>query len=94
MNYQNIIFSITIVSLISGILGLLIAIFSKFFSAPKEEKVDVVTKLLPGYNCGGCGRAGCKNFASAIVNDNEDINKCKPLKKEKKEEIINYLKKI
>ena len=95
MNYQNIFFTIIIVSIICGILGILIAIFSRFFQArnnQSEEKINEVLKRLPGYNCGGCGRAGCKNFAEAIVNENEDFRKCRQMKKEQKEEMEKYLK--
>ena len=95
MNYQNIFLTIIIVSIICGSLGILIAIFSRFFQTKNnqsEEKINEVLKRLPGYNCGGCGRAGCKNFAEAIVNENEDFRKCRPMKKEQKEEMEKYLK--
>ncbi len=36
----------------------------KVFEDPMIEKVE---KLLPGANCGGCGYAGCKNFAETCT---------------------------
>ena len=93
MNYQNILIVIISSTIISGVLGILIAIISKYFNAKDNTSVEEVEKLLPGYNCGGCGKPGCKSFAHSIINENNDIDKCKPLKKEQKEKIINLLKK-
>ncbi len=38
-----------------------------------EEKV---VELLPGFNCGSCNYNSCSSYAKAIVNDNEEIDKC------------------
>jgi len=94
MNYQNILITIIIVCIISGLLGLIIAAFSNFMKLPiteKNNKIEEVYKRLPGYNCGACGRAGCRNFAEAIVQEKEDYNKCRPMKKEQKEDLKKYL---
>lgn len=37
------------------------------FRVIEDPKIDEVAELLPGANCGGCGFAGCRNFAEAIV---------------------------
>lgn len=62
----------------------------------KYNKVDAyieeVEKLLPGYNCGMCGYAGCKGMALAMVDDPNSYLKCRPLKEPGKAEIIAYLK--
>ncbi len=55
---------ITIVGLVTGIA---IALVSKYFSAPVDTKVEEITALLPGANCGGCGFAGCAGYASAMA---------------------------
>ncbi len=37
------------------------------FRVIEDPKIDEVADKLPGANCGGCGYAGCRNFAEAIV---------------------------
>ena len=52
----------------SGIvLGIVIAIFVKLFNVKSDPRVDLALELLPGANCGGCGKAGCADFAKALA---------------------------
>jgi Na+-translocating ferredoxin:NAD+ oxidoreductase subunit B len=37
------------------------------FKVIEDPRIDLVADLLPGANCGGCGFAGCRNFAESIV---------------------------
>jgi Na+-translocating ferredoxin:NAD+ oxidoreductase RNF subunit RnfB len=37
------------------------------FKVFEDPRIDVVEEALPGANCGGCGYAGCRNFAEACV---------------------------
>ncbi len=68
-------------------LGLLfgfgLAIASTILYVKEDKRVDEVAKLLPNYNCGSCGYAGCKDFAKAIVEGKDtNLRKCKPGKVE------------
>jgi Na+-translocating ferredoxin:NAD+ oxidoreductase RNF subunit RnfB len=45
----------------------------KKFIVVEDPRIDLVTEKLPGANCGGCGFAGCRNFAEAIVK-NESLD--------------------
>ncbi len=47
--------------------------------------------MLPNYNCGGCGYAGCSGLAEAMVTGEANQFLCKPCKADKKAEIIEYL---
>ncbi len=49
---------------------------SKKFKVFEDPKIDEVEGCLPGANCGGCGFAGCRNFAEAVVKAGalEDLN--------------------
>ena len=40
---------------------------SLYFKVEEDPRIDLVTAVLPGANCGGCGFAGCRNFAEACV---------------------------
>lgn len=49
------------------VLGAIIGIFVKFFKVESDPRIDLVLELLPGANCGGCGKAGCPDFAKALA---------------------------
>ncbi|MBQ6582419.1 MAG: RnfABCDGE type electron transport complex subunit B [Mogibacterium sp.] len=49
--------------------SILLTVASKVFYVPVDERVAMVREALPGANCGGCGFAGCDDFAANIVND-------------------------
>jgi len=52
----------------TGVVAAIILYFvSQKFKVIEDPKIDEVTEQLPGANCGGCGFAGCRNFAEAIV---------------------------
>ncbi len=63
---------ILIVSVISlGAIGAIAAVILYFiaqrFKVEEDPRIDEVESLLPGANCGGCGKAGCRNFAESCV---------------------------
>jgi electron transport complex protein RnfB len=41
------------------------------FKVIEDPRIDLVEDALPGVNCGGCGFAGCRNFAEACVKAGE-----------------------
>lgn len=60
-----------------GVLGVtallaacLLYVVSLFFKVEEDPRIDLVAAVLPGANCGGCGFAGCRNFAEACVKAN------------------------
>jgi electron transport complex protein RnfB len=55
-----------------------LAVADKYLSIPDDPRVAKVTELLPGINCGGCGYAGCADYARAIVLRGEQPNLCAP----------------
>lgn len=61
---------------LGGVLGLLLAAASRIFRVNRDARIDEIVKILPGANCGGCGYAGCANYAEAIVGENAKCNKC------------------
>lgn len=37
------------------------------FKVFEDPRIDEIQEILPAANCGGCGFAGCRNFAEALV---------------------------
>src|SRR5512133_212377 len=58
------IISLSLLALISAVILYFVAQKFKIFEDPK---IDEVQAVLPQANCGGCGFAGCRNFAEALV---------------------------
>jgi Na+-translocating ferredoxin:NAD+ oxidoreductase RNF subunit RnfB len=57
--------SLSLLALISAVILYFVAQKFKVFEDPR---IDEVQAILPQANCGGCGFAGCRNFAEALVN--------------------------
>ena len=64
---NNILMALVCFAVMSGILGIILAIASKVFAVSTDERVEKITELLPGANCGGCGYSGCAALAEAIA---------------------------
>jgi len=60
---------LTIISL--SVLALVAAVILYFvaqkFKVIEDPRIDEIQEALPAANCGGCGFAGCRNFAEALV---------------------------
>ena len=70
---------ITVISLssIALIAAVILYLIAQKFKVFEDPRIDEVQELLPAANCGGCGFAGCRNFAEAIVKaDNFDNLYC------------------
>lgn len=54
-----------------GSIGIIAAVILFFvaqkFKVIEDPRIDEVEEVLPAANCGGCGFAGCRNFAEEIV---------------------------
>jgi Na+-translocating ferredoxin:NAD+ oxidoreductase RNF subunit RnfB len=55
-----------------------LAVAEKYLSQPQDPRIGQVTEMLPGANCGGCGYAGCADYAKAVVEDGAACNLCAP----------------
>ena len=57
--------------------AIMLTIASKVFYVPVDETAAALREVLPGANCGGCGFAGCDDYANTLAADHETpCNKC------------------
>ncbi len=72
--------------LTTGLVGLtasvILVVVSRIFHVQEDPLVEQVTEALPGANCGGCGFAGCKAFAEALVKTRDTSLTCPVCSKE------------
>lgn len=90
---KEFILAIVVMVVLGVIFGVLIAILSKVLYVKEDNRIEKITSMLPGYNCGACGKSGCKGLATAIIEEGVSPDYCRPIKKEQLEVIKEYLKK-
>jgi electron transport complex protein RnfB len=64
---QVIIITIIILVGIGAAAAVILYFVAQRFKVYEDPRIDEVEKALPGANCGGCGFAGCRAFAEALV---------------------------
>ncbi|MCF8105060.1 MAG: RnfABCDGE type electron transport complex subunit B, partial [Desulfohalobiaceae bacterium] len=57
-------------------LSIVLGLAAKVFYVYVDPRIEQICDALPGANCGGCGYAGCSDFAEAIVNMGADPGAC------------------
>ncbi|MBR6757821.1 MAG: Fe-S cluster domain-containing protein [Bacteroidaceae bacterium] len=62
-----IITSIITLAAIGLIAAVILYFIAQHFKVEEDPRIEIVEGLLPGANCGGCGKAGCRNFAESCV---------------------------
>ena len=72
-----IIWTIAVVTVLGLLLALVLYLVAQKFKVEEDPRIDLVEKVMPGANCGGCGYAGCRAFAeSAVKASNLDSHFC------------------
>ena len=73
------------------VFGVGLAYALKLFGIKLDENIFKVLALLPGSNCGACGRAGCAGLAEALVKGEAPPSACTVSSDEKRHEIARLL---
>lgn len=72
------VYPILIFVIMGIVFGILLVVISKVFAVEEDPRAAEITEALPGANCGGCGYAGCADYAAAIVQNGAPMNACLP----------------
>lgn len=56
--------------------GAALAVAARYFGVKEDPRIAEIGENLPGANCGGCGYAGCADYAKAIVEKGAAPNLC------------------
>jgi Na+-translocating ferredoxin:NAD+ oxidoreductase RNF subunit RnfB len=88
--------SITLISIfgfggMGALLSLLLVIANNRLYVPDDPLLAKVKEALPSTNCGGCGYAGCGQFAEKLVTDGASPNGCAVLSDDGKIELAGIL---
>ncbi len=76
MNVNDILIPVLTLGIMGLLFGAILAIASHIFKVEKDERLDKIMEVLPGANCGGCGYAGCSNYASEVISGRAGVDHC------------------
>ena len=62
-----VIWTIVILAGLGLVLAVVLFFVAKKFKVEEDPRIELIEKVLPGANCGGCGYAGCHSFADTAV---------------------------
>ena len=82
---------IGIVAVLAVVFAALIVLVSKLCAVEEDKKAKAIQEHLSGANCGGCGYAGCADFAKALSEGKAELNGCSATSPENKSEIAKIL---
>jgi Na+-translocating ferredoxin:NAD+ oxidoreductase subunit B len=68
------IFAVVSLSAIGLISAVVLFFIAQKFKVIEDPRISEVEENLPAANCGGCGYAGCRNFAEALVRKADNDN--------------------
>ncbi len=63
----TVLFTIATLVAIGLLFAVVLYIVAQKFKVEEDPRIAVVESILPGANCGGCGKAGCHAFAEGVV---------------------------
>ncbi len=75
---MDILIALGVVVAVGLLAGVLLALISKFFGVPEDERVKAIRACLPGANCGACGFKGCDDYAAVLAEGGAKPNLCVP----------------
>lgn len=89
--YSELIWAVVVLGGTGLVCGAILAVAARVFHVFEDPRIGQVTALLPGINCGGCGYAGCSDYAKKIVEAGVEISLCKPGGAETVNKVASFL---
>jgi electron transport complex protein RnfB len=75
---MNIALAVIFVTLVGAAGAGILVVAAKCMAVYEDPRIAEVTDCLAGANCGGCGYAGCADYAKAVVTQGVPCDKCAP----------------
>ena len=89
---MNYLYAVVVVLICGVVLGLALALASKFFKVEENPHEKNINEMLPGVNCGACGYPGCSGLAKALADGKATKAKeCKVIKGELEAKLQAYI---
>lgn len=75
---MEIVSAVILCTVVGAIGAAVLVAAAKFMAVEEDPRIGQITECLAGANCGGCGYAGCADYAKAVVLDGAPCDKCAP----------------
>ena len=75
---MNIASAVILCTIVGAVGAIILVAAAKFMAVEEDPRIEEVAGCLAGANCGGCGYAGCADYAKAVVMDGVPCDKCAP----------------
>jgi len=76
---------------VGTLFALVIALAQRRLYVWEDPRIDAVTGMLPGANCGACGQVGCRSFAERLVAGETEPATCTVLSSDDRSDLASYL---
>ncbi len=76
---------------LAAVLGVMLSAAARRFATAEDKNLLQLVALLPGTNCGACGRPGCEAFAEALRAGDAQPAECTVSSREAKTQIAEHL---
>lgn len=83
--------SVAILGGVGVTFGALIALANARLRVEEDPRLDELSDLLPGANCGACGYAGCRAFAEGVLKGVTVPAECTVMSEFEREDMASYL---
>ena len=83
--------SVAILGGVGVTFGALIALANARLRVEEDPRLDELSDLLPGANCGACGFAGCRAFAESVLVGRAAPAGCTVMGEAEREDVATYL---
>ena len=67
MSFSPILIAVLVLGITGAIFAVVLYFVAQKFKVIEDPLIDEIAEVLPGANCGGCGKAGCRAMAEAFV---------------------------
>jgi Na+-translocating ferredoxin:NAD+ oxidoreductase RNF subunit RnfB len=89
--FDDVLVSILVLGGVATVFGIFISVANHVFRVWEDPRIEGVKDLLPGADCGACGRAGCRAFAMAVIAGKARPAECPVMAEEDREEVASLL---
>jgi len=91
MDLTTVLVSVAILGGVGLVFATLIALANRQFWVWEDPRINAVVDMLPGNNCGACGKAGCRAFAEALIDGQIQPATCTVMGPDQVTDMANYL---
>ena len=82
---------VVMLTVVGVLMALAIGLVVKYFGAKADPLAEKLGELMPGANCGGCGFAGCGDYANAMATGKAKPGNCPSMSDETLKKICELL---